>query len=121
LLKLQTNHMIEYKIKNVFLWGIIFLYVAVLPYAIILFNYLESLLTLPVLKLIPVLVIGFIGFLYTSYCYQRNVSYHFLSFILPSVLLLIGVVVLEKNTIKYLHIIKFVMSFCQRFALVYLV
>ena len=90
--------------RYIFLWISIFVYVATLPYAIIIFNYLESLLTLPVLKLIPVLVIGFIGFLYTSYCYQRNVGYHFLSFILPSVLLLIGVVVLEKNTIKYLHI-----------------
>jgi len=96
--------MIEYKIKNVFLWGIIFLYVAVLPYAIILFNYLESLLTLPALKIIPLIVIMFIGVSYVFYCRSKENGYYFKSFILPSILFLSGVVVLEKNTIKYLHI-----------------
>lgn len=90
--------------KRLHIWIVIALYVAALPYAIIIFNLLMNLLTLPVVKVIPIVIILGGGLYYSILCRKNNTGYYIKSFIIPTVLLLASVFIIESNPIKYLHI-----------------
>ena len=95
----MLNHRVRF-----LLWLIIAIYVLSLPYAIVLFRILENLLTLAVVKILPIILLLISCLVYVRYCRERKKGYHIVEFVGPSAALLIGVFVLESNPIKYIHI-----------------
>lgn len=97
------------KYGRFFIWPIVLLYVAALPYAIVVFDYLKDELTLPIVKVIPLIVILVLALIYVGVCRVQGGGYKVRSFIFPSIIMLVLVVILESNTIKYFHIPQYIL------------
>lgn len=96
------------KSERFLLWLFVALYVLALPYAIILFDYLRRLLTLPVVKVLPFALLGLISMGYLWFCRSRNRGYELARFVAPVALLLALVYLIESNPIKYIHVPEYV-------------
>lgn len=80
------------------------IYVGSLPYAIILFEALRSVFPLKLIKAFPPMVLIFGLLAYLRYCRSQKRDLGLVSFFIPSTALIIGVFLIEKNPIKYIHI-----------------
>lgn len=89
------------------LWLLIILYVASLPYAVHVFNFLREVLTLNVVKTSPLILLLMVCLVYVRTCRLQKTGFRFWSFIAPTTILLCAVVALESNPIKYMHIPQF--------------
>jgi len=96
-------------LTRLLLWFAIAIYVASLPYAIVLFNFLENSLTLPVVKKLPVVLLLLFCLFYIRLCRGQKRGYQFANFLAPSAVLLTGVLILESNPIKYIHIPEYML------------
>lgn len=79
-------------------------YVFSLPYAIVIFDWSRKLLSLPILKIVPLALILGLSAIYFLTSKARRSENHLVMFVLPSVLVLIAVLLLESNPIKHFHI-----------------
>ena len=89
------------------IWLFIILYVASLPYAILVFEFLRNTLTLNVVKALPLICLLFACLIYVRTCRIQKTGFRFWSFIAPTTIVLCAVVVIESNPIKYAHIPQF--------------
>ncbi len=84
-------------------------YVLALPYAIIAFNIVLQMFSLGVAKQLPVMVFACLAVAYGVVCWRRKQGFYLLSFIIPSLVVVAGVVLLESNPIKYSHIPEYML------------
>ena len=89
---------------RILLWIFICLYVATLPYAIVLFDFLEEFLSLRVVRILPFFVLSFFCAIYLWVCRLKGRGYGLIGFVLPSTVFFLAVFLLESNSIKYIHI-----------------
>ena len=93
------------------LWLLIALYVWALPSAILIFNWLIDQLSLPVARWVPVAVMAALLVSYLVYVRKGGRGWQFRSFLLPVMLIVSGVVLLQSNPIKYIHIPEYALLF----------
>ena len=93
------------------LWLLVVLYVWSLPSAILVFNWLIDQLTLSVARWVPVAVITALLIAYVIYVRKRGRGWQFNAFLLPVILIVAGVVLLQSNPIKYIHIPEYALLY----------
>jgi len=79
-----------------------------LPYAVHVFNFLRNVLTLNVVKTLPLIFLLLASLIYVRTCRLQKTGFRVWSFVAPTFILLCAVVALESNPIKYAHIPQFV-------------
>lgn len=89
---------------RIFLWVFIIVYIAFLPHLIIVFNFILGFLPLPIIRTLPtvVLILGAAGYL--GLCHLKGRGYGLTTFIIPSLLLIVGAYGLVSNPVKQIHI-----------------
>ena len=89
---------------RMFLWVCIIAYMAALPHLIIVFKFILGLIPLDVIKALPAISLGAGALAYLGFCRIKGRGYGITTFIIPATLLIAGVLWLERNPIKHVHI-----------------
>ena len=85
------------------------IYVALLPYAIFIFNSLVEVLNLGLARSLPVVVILLLGLVYFRICKNQGRGFHVRSFLVPVSLILAATILIERNPVKYAHIPEYML------------
>ena len=89
---------------RMFLWLCVIAYMAALPHLIIVFKFILGLIPLDVIKALPAISLGAGALAYLGFCRIKGRGYGITTFIIPATLLIAGVLWLERNPIKHVHI-----------------
>ncbi|RME07745.1 MAG: hypothetical protein D6803_03100 [Anaerolineae bacterium] len=90
------------------LWGVIALYTAFLPSAILVYRRLEAAIGQQATGKIPLLLVLTAGVLYAVYGFRRRGTFAHLVYLLPAAVLTYAVIRLEPNPNKHIHIPEYV-------------
>lgn len=86
------------------LWLLIAAYVLFLPSAILVFNWFIDQFSLAVARWIPVMVVAALVAVYTGFRVRRGNRFYLWRFLIPCLLIVLSVVLLQPNPIKYIHL-----------------
>ena len=89
---------------RMFLWLCVIAYMAALPHLIIVFKFILGFIPLPIIKALPAISLVIGGLAYLGFCRIKGRGYGITTFIIPATLLIAGVLWLERNPIKHVHI-----------------